>query len=217
MKPVRILLVDDHRLFSSGLRLLLGRAAGLQVLGEAPDGATALEMCAGEVPDIAVIDIHLSGSVDGIEVARQLRARHPSVKVLFLSSDADSGVVRRAIEAGAKGYLLKESAPDDLLRAIQAVRGGQFFLASEVAAAVVEDYRQHLAGEPAAKASQLSARERQVLPLLVEGLHNKEIAEKLGVSVKSVETYRARLMEKLHIKSTAELVRYAIREGLVKA
>ena len=216
MEPTRIFLVDDHRLFSSGLRALLARAGGYKVVGEADNPEAAIERCGAAAPDIAVVDVHLRAHGDGIGLAAQLRAALPALKILFLSSDADFALVRKAIEAGGSGYLLKAGAPQDLVRALEAVRADQVFLAPEVAAALVKDYRHHLEEERSPGRPRLSERERQVLPLLADGLQNKQIAEQLGVSVKSIETYRSRLMAKLGLTSTAELVRYAIREGIVK-
>jgi two-component system, NarL family, response regulator NreC len=212
---MRIFLVDDHQLFRSGLKLVLERAPGISVVAEAGDAPTALERCAGAAPDVLVIDIHLPGAIDGIELARRIRARCDEVKVIFLSSDGDFSLVRRAIAAGGNGYLLKNSAPQELLHAIAAVQAGGLFLCPDVASALTDDFRDRadvgLTPEPPV----LSEREQEVLRLLVDGLRNKEIATQLGVSIKSVETYRTRLMAKLGYSSMAELVRFAVREGII--
>jgi len=212
---MRIFLVDDHQLFRAGLKLLLERTPGLTVVAEAGDAPTALACCTGVCPDILVIDIHLPGAIDGIELARRIRARCAAVKIVFLSSDGDPALVRRAIAAGGNGYLLKENAAPDLLRAIEAVHAGGLFLCPEVAAALSEDFRQRADADQAPVPPALSEREQEVLRLLVDGLRNKEIATRLGVSIKSVETYRTRLMAKLGYTSTAELVRFAVREGII--
>jgi DNA-binding NarL/FixJ family response regulator len=213
---MRVFLLDDHPLFRAGLNLLLQRTPDMEVLGEAGDVATMLEQIGENCPDIIVIDVHLACEPDGIESARLIRARCPHTKLAYLSSDSDFALVRRAIEAGAKAYLLKEDTPQDLVQALRTVYAGGVHFSPDVAAAMVEDYRQKLDEGAAGAKPSLSKREREVLKLLADGLRNKEIAERLGVGVKSVETYRARLMSKLQLGSTAELVRYAVREGLVR-
>jgi DNA-binding NarL/FixJ family response regulator len=212
--PLRILLIDDHQLFRSGLRLLLERAPGLVVAGEAGDGSSALALARSTRPDVVVADIHLPDG-DGIEWAARILARLPATKVVFLSADADFALVRRALDAGGSGYLLKDSAPNDLVSAIEAVKNGGLYLCPKVAAILAEAHRQPSGGPPAAQPKPLSVREVEVLRFIAEGLRNKEIAGRLKVSTKSVETYRRRLLTKLGYDSTAELVRHAIREGFV--
>lgn len=212
---MRVLLLDDHRIFRTGLRLVLERVPGLSVVGEAGDGATALELARDAAPDLLVADIHL-GAENGIAIARQILDSYPAIKVIFLSSDSNFALVRQALDAGGSGYLLKENAAHDLIRAIEAAQQGGVYLCPEVAAALVRDFRRRDdAGPDGSAPPQLSEREREVLRLIAEGLRNKEIADRLRLSVKSVETYRRRLMHKLGYHSTAELVRYAIREGLL--
>jgi len=212
--PVRILLIDDHRLFRQGLRSILERERGLEVVGEAGDGPSALKLAGSTSPDVVVADIHLPDG-DGIALAVRILAQCPATKVIFLSSDADFNLVRRALDAGGSGYLLKDNASGDLIRAIEAVRQGGVYLCPEVASALVEDFRQRGNQTPEAPPVQLSEREAEVLRLIADGLRNKEIADQLGVSTKSVETYRKRLMTKLGFSSTAELIRHAIRTGIV--
>lgn len=211
--PPRILLIDDHRLFRQGVRLILERA-GLVVVGEAADGPTACELAQRACPDVVVADIHLPGE-DGIAVASRILAQNPATKVVFLSSDADLALVRRALDAGGRAYLVKENADDDLLHAIEAAMKGGIYLCPEVASAWVKDARH--GGDPAAPPRpQLARREVEVLRLIAEGLRNKEIADRLAIGLKSIETYRSRLMVKLGYSSTAELVRHAIREGIAR-
>ncbi len=212
--PLRILLVDDHRLFSNGLRLILERTPGLVVVGEAADAAAALELAAGTRPDLVLTDIHLPNG-DGIELAGRLASVCPEAKIVFLSGDADFALVRRALKAGGHGYLLKDSAAHDVIRAIEAARSGGIYLSPEVALALVEVHRRDEAVPAPAAGPALSDRETEVLRLIAEGLRNKEIAEQLKVGAKSVETYRRRLLLKLGYTSTAELVRHAVREGLI--
>lgn len=213
--PLRILLVDDHRLFSNGLRLILERTPGLVVVGEAADSSAALELAASGRPDVVLTDIHLTND-DGIELAGRITAVCPEAKIVFLSGDADFALVRRALKAGGHGYLLKASAAHDVLRAIEAARSGGMYLSPEVALALVEVHRQCNAEAAPAAGPSLSDREAEVLRLIAEGLRNKEIAQHLKVGAKSVETYRRRLLIKLGYTSTAELVRHAVREGLIK-
>ncbi len=212
--PLRILLVDDHQLFRSGLRLLLERSPGLTVVGEAGDGPAALALLESSPPDLVVADIRLPDT-DGIELTARILAKAPGTKVIFLSAVADFSLVRRALDAGGNGYLLKDSAPADLIHAIESVRKGGLYLCPEVAATLAVDYRQHSAEKPTAQPKRLSKREVEVLRLIAGGKRHKEIAEQLKVGIKSVETYRKRLLTKLGYVSTAELIRHAIREGFV--
>ena len=214
--PLRILLIDDHRIFRTGLRLILQQTPGLIVVGEAGEGVAALALAQSEKPDVVVADIHLPGE-DGIAVAARIRETCPAAKIVFLSSDADLTLVRRALDGGGSGYLLKDNAAQDLIRAIEASVQGGVYLCPEVGAALVKNYRLRDAGLMPAAPAALSARELEVLLLIAEGLRNKEIADKLQLSQKSVETYRGRLLKKLGYNSTAELVRHAIREGLINA
>lgn len=212
---LRILLLDDHQLFRTGLRMILERAPGLEVVADAGNGHDALEAAQRTHPDVVVADIHLPGE-DGIEVAGRILKKCPAAKILFLSSDADITLVRRALDLGGRGYLLKDNAAQDLLRAIEAAVQGGIYLCPEVAAALVKSYqRTDALPPPPPPAPRLSERENSVLLMLAEGMRNKEIASRLKVGTKSVETYRSRLMKKLGYQSTAELVRHAVREGLI--
>lgn len=212
---LKVLLIDDHQLFRDGLRLLLERSPDLTVCGEAGNGLSAIALAAEVVPDVIVADVHMHG-MDGIETARRIRETCPNAKVVFLSSDADYELVRRAIEIGASGYLLKDNASGELIRAIEAASDGGIHLCPEVAAFVELDCRKGLSTRVKACKSRISNRECEVLRLIAEGLRNKEIAERLQVSTKSVETYKARLLTKLGLSSTAELVRHAVRVGIVE-
>jgi DNA-binding NarL/FixJ family response regulator len=212
--PLRILLIDDNQLFRNGLRLLLERAPGLVVVGEAGDGPTALTLAQTTRPDVIVADIRLPDG-DGIELAARILAKTPATKVIFLSAEANLGLVRRALDAGGSGYLLKDSAPNDLVRAIEAVKKNGIYLGPELMSMLAGENWEGSGGALAARPKPLSAREAEVLRFIAEGLRNKEIAGRLKVSIKSVETYRKRLLTKLGYDSTAELVRHAIREGFV--
>jgi DNA-binding NarL/FixJ family response regulator len=211
----RILLVDDHQVVRDGLRFTIRHQRDMEVAGEAGDPQTALSLFRTLSPDLTVLDVHL-GAEDGIELASQMITERPQAKVLVLSAYPDQALVNRAVRAGVKGYLLKANASDDLIHAIRAVLGGSVHFCQEVMAAVVTDYRKLLSANQAPPADGLSNRERQLLVLIAGGRRNKEIAMDLDLTVKSVETYRSHLMKKLGCGSPAELVRYAIREGLAK-
>jgi len=186
------------------------------VVGEAGEGVSALALAQSEKPDVVVADIHLPGE-DGIAVAARIREACPDAKIVFLSSDADLALVRRALDGGGCGYLLKDNAAQDLIRAIEASVHGGIYLCPEVGAALVKNYRQRDDCPAPDVPAPLSTRELEVLCFIAEGLRNKEIADRLQISQKSIETYRSRLLKKLGYNSTAELVRHAIREKLIQA
>jgi DNA-binding NarL/FixJ family response regulator len=186
------------------------------VAGQAGDGDGALKAVRREPPNLVVLDVHLP-DMNGIEVARRILAVFPEVKVIMLTSDHTHASVHEALLAGVSGYVLKENATEELVRAIRAIEGGQLYLCPEVSTDIIASYRSGQLPNIEPPGPQLSTREREVLKLLADGMRTKEIAERIGVGVKTVETYRHRLMEKLQLDSVAELTRYAIREGLVKA
>ena len=210
---VRLLLADDHRIFRDGLRPLLAAHADLQVVAEAEDGEEALRLCLQHRPDVAVLDISMPG-LNGLEVARCLAREAPEVRVIFLSMHSDRRYVLEALRVGAKGYLLKDAGFDELLSAVRAVHDGHVFLGDAVNEQVLRDYLSLAETGGDGALAPLSPREREVLKLLAEGGSTKEIAHELSVSVKTVETHRKAVMDKLEIRSIAELTKYAIREGL---
>jgi DNA-binding NarL/FixJ family response regulator len=210
---LRIMLADDHRLFRDGLRTLLSQQPDMEVVGEAVDGPAALASVRDMRPDILLLDISMPG-LNGIEVARRVQTENPATRVIMLSMHADQRYVTESLRAGAMGYVLKDSAIDELLSGIRTVSRGQRFLSGPIANLVIEEYI-GLANERATSVfSTLSPREREVLQLLAEGRSTKEMAAHLKVSVKTVETHRKQIMDKLNIHSVAELTKYAIREGL---
>jgi DNA-binding NarL/FixJ family response regulator len=209
--------VDDHRILREGLCALLGREPGFMVTGQAGDGDGAIKAVRRDPPDLIVLDVHLP-DINGIEVARRILAVFPEVKVVMLTSEHSHASVHEALLAGVSGYLLKENATEELVRAIHAIQGDQLYLCPEVSTDIIASYRSgQLPNIAPPGGPELSKREREVLKLLADGLRTKEIAERIGVSIKTVETYRHRLMEKLQLDSVAELTRYAIREGIVEA
>lgn len=211
---IRVMLVDDHQIVREGLRSLLASREGVQVIGEAGDGRAAITLSQELRPDVVVMDIGMP-DLNGIEATRRIRADQPRVKVVALSMHSDRRFLTEALKAGASGYLLKDSAFDELEVAIRAVHAGQTYLSPRITDAVVEGYlRQRSTPEEPSVFAVLSPREREVLQLVAEGHATKQIASSLHVSVKTVETHRRQIMNKLSIHSVAELTKYAIREGL---
>ena len=210
---ISILLADDHRIFRDGLRPLLTAQDDMEVVAEAEDGLEALRLAVDLTPDIAVLDISMPG-LNGIEVARRLSREAPSVKPIMLSMHKDRRFVLEALRAGARGYLFKDAGIRELLTAVRAVVVGQTHLCAEVSEQVIKDYVNLADADSGSVFAVLSAREREVLQLLAEGLATKEIAGRLNLSAKTVESHRKAVMDKLEIRSVAELTKYAIREGL---
>ena len=208
----KVLLVDDHDIVLAGIRTVLSRISEVEVVGEAPNGREALEMAATLKPDLVLMDISMP-DLNGVEAARQLRAAVEGIKIIALSMHSERQFVTEMLRAGASGYLLKNSVAQQLPLAIRAVRAGKVYLSPEVADVVVEDFVRNAPGRGAAFES-LSAREREVLQLLAEGKTNKEIATRLTVSPKTIESHRAQIMSKLKLHSVAELTKLAVREGL---
>jgi DNA-binding NarL/FixJ family response regulator len=211
--PVRVLLADDHRIVREGLRGLLERRAGIEVVGEAADGEAALALARQLVPHLVILDVSMP-RMNGVEATRRIRAECPGVKVLALSMHPDRRYVIETLKAGASGYVLKDSAFDELIHAIESVMEGCAYLSPAVTDMVVREYVSRLPNDEGTAFSVLTVREREVLQLLAEGAPTKAIATRLGVSVKTVETYRQQIMAKLDLHTVAELTKYAVREGL---
>jgi DNA-binding NarL/FixJ family response regulator len=209
--PLRILLADDHCIVRQGLRALLERS-GFEVVGEAADGQQAITLTESLNPDVVVLDLTMP-VLNGLDAGRQILQRKPAPALMLLTMHTEAHHVAAALRAGFRAYLLKTQAAEDLVRAIRDVVRGQIFLSSAVSRVVVDGY---VSGAPA-PCEALAPRERQVLQLVAEGNTSKEIAVRLGLSVKTVDSYRARVMEKLDVHETAGLVRYAIRHGVIEA
>ncbi len=209
--PPRVLLADDHALIRQGLKALL-ESQGFQVVGEASDGQATLRSAEKTHPDVAILDISMP-VLNGIDAARELKKSSPKTKIILLTQHDEDQYVTEALRAGAKGYVLKSQAAEDLVQAIREVCRGSVYLSPSISRSVVDAYlsKTYVSTDP------LSGRERQVLQLVGEGKSTKDIAIQLGISVKTAESHRARLMKKLDIHETASLVRYAIRRGLIQA
>jgi two-component system response regulator NreC len=213
----RLLLVDDHAVVRSGLRMLLGSEADVQIVGEASTAAEAIEAAAKVNPDVILMDIGLP-DLSGIDATREIKKRFPGIFVVALTIHEDEEYFFKMLEAGASGYVPKRAAPEELLTAIRAAATGEVYLYPSLAKLLVKDYltQEHPAEEKSGLDG-LTEREREVLTFLAEGANNAEIAESLVISPKTVERHRENIMRKLNLHSRAELVRYAIRKGIIKA
>lgn len=214
MNRVRILLADDHALVRSGIRLVLESLSGLEVVGEAQGGHEALKLVESLRPDIALLDISMPG-LNGIETARHMRKRFPSIRSVILSMHDGEAYVSQALRAGASGYLLKDATPAELELALTAVSRGETYLSTRVSGVVIERFLQSTE-KSASPLQHLTERQREILQLIAEGYSTKQIAGQLGVSIKTVETHRSLLMDRLDIHDVAGLVRFALRNGIVQ-
>lgn len=214
-QPVRIMLADDHAILRTGLRLMLSNVPNLDVVGEATNGREAITKAEELKPDIVIMDITMP-EMNGIEATTELKRRLPRTKVLFLTMHENEELLFRTVQAGGSGYVLKKSADKELVEAIYQVSRGETFLRPDLAKQVVQDYLTRVdSGEESESYEDLTEREREVLQLLAMGMTNQQVADKLVLSVRTVETHRARIMDKLGIKGRAALVTYAKRRGLV--
>jgi DNA-binding NarL/FixJ family response regulator len=209
--PIRILIADDHGVVAEGLKHLVEAEADMEVVACVGDGREAVQVARDAQPDVVLMDLSMP-ELNGADATRAILQRDPKCRVIVLSMYAQREYVRRALKAGAAGYVVKRSAAKEVVEAIRAVHAGQRYLSPRVADVVLEDYTDDKQDDPLAR---LSAREREVLQLLAEGRTGAEIAQRLSLSQKTVETYRARLVEKLGIRDLAGLVRFAIQRGLV--
>jgi len=216
MPELRIILGDDHTIVRHGLRKILEDEPDWTVVGEAADGRDAVRQVLAAQPDVAILDIGMP-LLNGIEATRQIAKRAPQVRVLILSMHADEAYIIQALQAGAKGYLLKDSADADLIRGVAAVAAGKSFFSPVVAQVMLDDYVRHLAEKGIVdRYESLSEREREIFQLIAEGHSNKEIAEILNISPTTVETHRGHILQKLDLHGTADIVLYAVRRGVIR-
>jgi DNA-binding NarL/FixJ family response regulator len=207
---IRVLLADDHAMVRKGFRLILEAQSDMEIAGEAGNGREAVELADKLHPDVVVMDVAMP-ELNGIEATRRLAASSPHTRVLALSMHKDSVYVREILRAGARGYLLKDSIDTDLINAVRAVAKGDGYISPGVSDAVLSDYRRHVT-DPL---DLLTSREREVLQMIAESKTNKEIAVALNLSVYTIDAHRGKIMEKLNLHSTGELVRFAVRHGLI--
>jgi two-component system, NarL family, response regulator NreC len=215
MRKTRILLADDHQLMRSGVRLMLERQPEFTVVGEASDGREAVSLAKTLKPEVVVMDIGMP-NLNGIEAARQMTQENPELAIVIVSMHSDESYVLRALKAGARGYLLKDSAEVDLIKAVHAVGGGKSFFSPAVSKLLLDDYVRKLKRTGNEDPYDLlTPREREILQLIAEGKSNKDIANLLNLSVYTVESHRSNLMEKLNIRGLPELILYAVRRGII--
>ncbi|HWY51507.1 MAG TPA: response regulator transcription factor [Chthoniobacterales bacterium] len=215
MSAIRVVLADDHALVRAGIRALLEKLPGIEVVGEAGTGREALELVRSELPNIVLMDIAMA-ELGGLEALPRITKDFPSVKVIILSAHASEEYVIRALREGASGYMLKDSATAELELAINSVIQGKIYLGPSISRTVIDDYLQRVGGAVTAL-EQLTSRQREILQSIAEGKNAKEIAAQLDISIKTVESHRLQLMDRLNIHDIPGLVRYAIRNGLVSA
>jgi DNA-binding NarL/FixJ family response regulator len=216
MSRLRLLLADDHTVVRQGLRKVLEDRPEWEVVAEAGDGREAVRLAEMHKPDVAIVDVAMP-LLNGIETTRQISRKSPTTRVLVLSMHADEAYVTQILQAGATGYLLKDSADVDLIQAVAAVAKGTSFFSPAIARVMLDDYVQKLAEKGVTdRYESLSEREREIFQLIAEGKANKEIAALLSISPSTVETHRARIMEKLDLHSAAEIVLYAVRRGVIR-
>jgi two-component system response regulator NreC len=212
---IKILLADDHKLLVDGLRPLLEAKGDVKVVGVARDGLEAADLALKLKPDIILLDISMP-CLNGIDAARKIMAEIPTTKIIILSMHADTRFIQESLRVGARGYILKESAIKEVIEAIEVVLRGQFFFSKSVRDRVLHEYVEWIRESDKSPVSPLSGREREVLQLLAEGKSTKDIAGTLNVSIKTIESHRKQIMDKLNLYSIAELTKYAIREGLTR-
>jgi len=215
MDALRILIVDDHAVVRRGVRALLESQPHWEVAGEATTGREAVDLAKRLQPDIVVMDLSLP-ALNGLDAARQILKDSPAIEVLVLTMHHSEELARNALQAGARGYVLKSDADQNLIAAVESLRQHKPFLTSAVTEFVLDDFIRHVDGGDAPRPP-ITQREREIIQLLAEGRSNKECASALGVSVKTVEAHRANIMRKLHLRSASDLVRYAVRNNIVQA
>ena len=214
MKAIQVLLADDHTIVRQGLRSILEQQAGINVVAEAQNGREAVRLTEQLKPDVVLMDFSMP-DLNGLEATRQIKQRLPDTKVLILTRHADNEYIKSILSAGAAGYLLKKSAAEELVIAIQAVQRGDPYLDPSISQHIIDGYLNTSAEESKTLEIELTSRQREVLQLIAEGHPNREIASRLNISVKTVENHRTNIMKSLDSHSTADLIQYAIRKGII--
>ncbi|MCZ2147529.1 MAG: response regulator transcription factor [Bryobacterales bacterium] len=215
MSVIRILVADDHTVMRTGLCLLLERQSGFEIIGQADDGRKTVDLADRIKPDVVVMDIAMP-HLNGIEATRQIVSRYPQTSVVILSMHSDESYVLRALKAGARAYLLKDSAETDLIQAIHAVVAGKSFFSPGISRMLLEDYIRQVQQKGVEDSYELlTTREREILQLLAEGKSNKEVSSMLNLSLYTVETHRTHILQKLNLHSVPELILYAVRKGII--
>ena len=215
MKNIRVLLADDHQLVRAGMRALIDSLPGFEVAGEAADGREVLRLVRDDGIDLVVMDLSMHG-LNGLDATARIAKDHPEIRVVVLSMHTSENYVLDALRAGARGYVIKDSAPEELERALRAVAAGQRYLSPAISHFLLDDYlRLARGGDAQQAAARLTARQREILQLIAEGRSTREIAGRLSISIKTVETHRAQIMQRLDVRDVASLTRYAIRLGLI--
>ncbi len=216
MSNIRVLMAEDHTIVRKGLISLLKDEMGIEVVGEAENGREAINKVEELMPDIVVMDISMP-LLNGLDATRQIKKRFPDVIVLILTMHIDDAYILEVMQAGASGYIIKKAVPTELVSAIQAVYHGDIYLSPKVSKKVIQEYLKQASAGKEKIAPQLTDREREVVQLIAEGNSNRKIGESLFISVKTVESHRAKIMEKHNLHSTADITRYAIRKGIVSS
>ncbi len=216
MAQIRIVLADDHTIIRSGLRLLLEQQPDFKVVAEASDGRNAVELVARHKPEVAILDIGMP-ELNGIEATRQILAAEPATQIVILSMHSDEGYVLRALKAGARAYILKNSAEADLIRAVRSVADGKSFFSPVISKMLLEDYVRQIRDKQVEDSYDLlTPREREILQLIAEGKTNKEVANILHLSVHTVDAHRGNILQKLNLHGVPELILYAVRKGIIQ-
>jgi DNA-binding NarL/FixJ family response regulator len=211
---ITVLVAEDHTIVRKGICSLIDGKADIQVVGEAEDGREAIEKAEALTPDVVLMDITMP-HLNGLEATRQIKKRCPQVKILALTMYTNEEYILQIIQAGASGYVIKQAAPAELISAIHAVYRGDTFLSPSVSKVIIDEYMKHRASSTSARYDELTDREREVLQLLAEGHSNRSIAEELNISIKTVGVHRTSIMKKLKCQSVSDLVKYALRKGII--
>ena len=211
---IKIILADDHQVVRKGLKALLSAEPDLEVIGEAGDGLETVKLVEQLIPDILVLDLMMAG-INGLEVTRQLNKKHPGIGIVILSMHSNEAYVLEALRSGARAYILKESPPEELIRAIKDVYSGRRYLSAPLSERAIEAYTQRTEVNPIDPYDQLTTREREILQLAAQGISNTEISTRLFISPRTVETHRTNLMRKLNIHNHTQLIQFAVQHGII--